>query len=54
QALVKDLVAFIKAKVPCAEEEVINILYHRENLLDKMHLTITEAGLQNSSITVDA
>ncbi|KAJ1651636.1 UBX domain protein Ubx2 [Dispira simplex] len=54
QALVKDLVAFIKAKVPCAEEEVVNILYHRENLLDKIHLTIAEAGLQNASITVDA
>ncbi|KAJ1952184.1 UBX domain protein Ubx2 [Dispira parvispora] len=54
QALVKDLVAFIKARVPSAKEDVVNVLYHRENLLDKIHLTIAEAGLQNASITVDA
>ncbi|KAJ1988537.1 UBX domain protein Ubx2 [Dimargaris cristalligena] len=51
---VRDLVAFVKAKVPEANEHIVNIQYHRENLLDKLDQTVAEAGLQNASITVDA
>ncbi|KAJ1975420.1 UBX domain protein Ubx2 [Dimargaris xerosporica] len=53
ESSVKDLIAFVKARVPAANDRMINILYHRHNLMDYVHQSIAEAGLQNASITVD-
>ncbi|KAJ1913660.1 UBX domain protein Ubx2 [Tieghemiomyces parasiticus] len=51
---VRTLVSFVKARVPQAAEEAISIMYHRENLLEKLDQTVTEAGLLNASVTVGA
>ncbi|KAJ1980474.1 UBX domain protein Ubx2 [Dimargaris verticillata] len=53
ESSVKDLIAFVKARVPAANDRMLNILYHRHNLMDYVHQSIAEAGLQNASITVD-
>lgn len=44
---------FVKAGVPEAENKRFKMIFNRANLIDKLDVTIAEAGLKNASLVVE-
>lgn len=50
---VRSIFEFVKAEVPEAKDRVFKLVFNRANLIDKLDISLSDAGLKNASLVVE-